>query len=670
MTDVINTDLQGRLRNTRLVASKALFPVFEAVVNSIQSIEDSIGCEKGEIVVKIIRETGFDLGKENPLEIRGFDIIDNGMGFNEGNFDSFKTLDSSYKLPKGCKGMGRLLWLKVFKEVEITSVYQENNIKKKRTFLFNAKNGISNHQIQECEDDVLTIVKMHDIELPYAKTMKQNAESIASLILQHCLWYFLRSGGCPNIKVIDGAQTIDLNDLHNELMLSKSQTKEIEIKHKLFEITHVKLNPKITKNHAFVLCAAAREVKITPLKGKICGLYGAINDSEGDFFLYTYVTSEYLDEKVSPERSEFDIPEKNNSIDFEEICIEDIEKAVIESISEYLSDFLKANVKAVKDKIVDFVEKKSPEYKPFINDIDDKISEIDPNSSDEVLDTFLHKQKYLAEVKLKEDGHKLLSQNIPDDQLDSYEQSLNDYMAKASEMKQADLAKYVAQRRVVLDFLKKAIGIQNDEKYVKERIIHNLIFPMKTTSEEVASSANNLWLIDERLAFHNYLASDKKLSDYDIINVKDDERPDICSLQLYDNPFFTSEKDIPPFSQIVVVELKRPMRDDMTADDNPIDQSLSYIKKIRAGDCKTKSGLAIPKSDEMPGFCYIVADLTDSLRDQCANHGLIESADRMGFFGYIPSRKAYVEVISFNKLYSDALMRNQAFFQKLGLPNI
>ena len=72
----------------------------------------------------------------------------------------------------------------------------------------------------------------------------------------------------------------------------------------------------------------------------------------------------------------------------------------------------------------------------------------------------------------------------------------------------------------------------------------------------------------------------------------------------------------------------------------------------------------------MPGFCYIVADLTDSLRDQCANHGLIESADRMGFFGYIPSRKAYVEVISFNKLYSDALMRNQAFFQKLGLPNI
>jgi hypothetical protein len=82
MTDVINTDLQGRLRNTRLGASKVLFPVFEAVVNSIQSIEDSVGCEKGKIVVKIIRETGFDLGKENPLEIRGFEIIDNGMGFN------------------------------------------------------------------------------------------------------------------------------------------------------------------------------------------------------------------------------------------------------------------------------------------------------------------------------------------------------------------------------------------------------------------------------------------------------------------------------------------------------------------------------------------------------------------------------------------------------------
>jgi len=669
MTDVINTDLQGRLRNTRLVSSKALFPVFEAVVNSIQSIEDSIGCEKGEIVVKIIRETGFDLGKENPLEIRGFDIIDNGMGFNEDNFDSFKTLDSSYKLPKGCKGMGRLLWLKVFKEVQITSVYQENNIKKKRTFLFNAENGISNHQVQECEDDVLTIVKMHDIELPYAKTMKQNAESIASLILQHCLWYFLRSGGCPNIKVVDGEQTIDLNDLHNELMLSKSQTKEIEIKHKMFEITHVKLNPKIIKNHAFVLCAAAREVKATPLKGKICGLYGAINDSEGDFFLYTYVTSEYLDEKVSPERSEFDIPEKNNSIDFEEISLEDIENAVKESITDYLKAYLQENIQTVKNKLTEFVDKKSPEYKPFLKNIDDKLLEIDPNSSDEVIETFLHKQKYSAEVELKEEGRKLLSQNIPTDQLDSYEKSLKDYMAKASEMKQADLAKYVSQRRVILDFLKKAIGFQNDGKYVKESLIHNLIFPMKKTSDDVNFSANNLWLIDERLTFHNYLASDKKLSDYEITELQDEDRPDICSLQLYDNPLLTSEKDGFPLSQIVVIELKRPMRDDMTAEENPIDQSLSYIKKIRAGSCKTKDGLAIPKSEEIPGFCYIVADLTDSLKDQCANHGLIETADGMGFFGYMPSRKTYIEVISFNKLYADALMRNQAFFSKLGLPN-
>lgn len=36
----LNADLDGRLRNTELPRSKFLFPVFEAVVNSIYAIDD------------------------------------------------------------------------------------------------------------------------------------------------------------------------------------------------------------------------------------------------------------------------------------------------------------------------------------------------------------------------------------------------------------------------------------------------------------------------------------------------------------------------------------------------------------------------------------------------------------------------------------------------------
>ncbi|MFA3242138.1 hypothetical protein KWD59_10765 [Acinetobacter baumannii] len=43
------------------------------------------------------------------------------------------------------------------------------------------------------------------------------------------------------------------------------------------------------------------------------------------------------------------------------------------------------------------------------------------------------------------------------------------------------------------------------------------------------------------------------------------------------------------------------------------------------------------------------------------------TADGMGFFGYNPNYKSYIEVISFNQLVRSAKERNKAFFDKLGL---
>jgi hypothetical protein len=40
----------------------------------------------------------------------------------------------------------------------------------------------------------------------------------------------------------------------------------------------------------------------------------------------------------------------------------------------------------------------------------------------------------------------------------------------------------------------------------------------------------------------------------------------------------------------------------------------------------------------------------------------------MGFFTYKASYKAYVEVISYDRLVNAAKERNKAFFDKLGLP--
>ena len=147
----LTTNLAGRLRNTPLPRTHALLPLFEAVVNSIHACEDNTGkaIEGSSIAVHILREpkeaSQVDLLNNEPRksgvealpEIKGFRIIDNGVGFNDANMESFKTLDSDYKEEKGCRGVGRLLWLKAFKTVEVLSRYAEpDGSMRQRNFSF------------------------------------------------------------------------------------------------------------------------------------------------------------------------------------------------------------------------------------------------------------------------------------------------------------------------------------------------------------------------------------------------------------------------------------------------------------------------------------------------------------------------------------------------------
>lgn len=125
----LKTSLSGRLRNTSLPKSSALFPLFEAIVNSIHAIDEriendrSITLDDCRITIKIIRSAQTSTGESRKPEITGFQIIDNGIGFNEKNFTSFLTLDSEHKAAKGCKGIGRLLWLKAFSSVRVESFF-------------------------------------------------------------------------------------------------------------------------------------------------------------------------------------------------------------------------------------------------------------------------------------------------------------------------------------------------------------------------------------------------------------------------------------------------------------------------------------------------------------------------------------------------------------------
>lgn len=134
----LKVDLRGRVRNMRLAPSNALFALFEAVVNSIHAILDGPQPQNGKITIRIVRgDNTMILGGKSELgPVVGFEIDDNGVGFNDKNFEAFSYSDSTTKAKYGGKGVGRLLWLKVFKTTNVSSVYSVNGKQYKRVFSF------------------------------------------------------------------------------------------------------------------------------------------------------------------------------------------------------------------------------------------------------------------------------------------------------------------------------------------------------------------------------------------------------------------------------------------------------------------------------------------------------------------------------------------------------
>ncbi|EGQ8059311.1 ATP-binding protein [Vibrio parahaemolyticus] len=648
-------------------------PVFEAVVNSIHSIEEKGNTVQGRITLTILREPQgeMDIGDASCAPILGFKVSDNGCGFNDVNFDSFQTLDSDHKIDKGCRGVGRLLWLKAFDEVNVASVFHDHGLFNYREFSFNSSNGVHDDKVTSSEQNQTgSVITLNNFDKAYRKAVPSGTKAIANALLEHCLWYFVRDGGVPNIHVEDGFEKVDLYQLFDTHMHSQVAREQIDILGEAFELTHIKFRASVNKKHQLSLCAANRLVKEEGIQGKLPGLYQKISDETGEFVYTCYVSSKFLDDNVRAERTSFEIAESFDGLFAEqELSLRAIREEVLKRAQVYLEDVLEKNISAGKRRIDEYIVTHAPRYRPITSHIEDKDLIIDPDKSDKDVELHLHEQWYAVERQLLCEGQHIMKPNR-NEQTEDYEERVQSYLKKVEDLKKSDLANYVSHRKVIIDLLEKSIERTSEGKYAKEEIIHELIMPMRKDSSEVFLDSCNLWLVDERLAFHNYLASDKPLSSMPILETDSGKEPDLLAINVYDNPMLVSDKKSVPLASITVVEIKRPMRNDVKAgeDKDPIEQALGYLERVREGETKTPQGRPIPHASDIPGYCYVIADLTPSLLKRCKMLDLQVTHDHLGYFGYNKGYKAYIEVISFDRLVNMAKERNKAFFDKLGLP--
>lgn len=151
----LTVNVAGQVKQITLVTSKALWPLFETIINSIQSLEDSNVADK-IIQIDAIRSDHAQLmvnGKEELAHFENFVVTDNGNGFNTVNYKSFLEAYTQLKVKKGCKGIGRFLWLKAFEEASVSSKYFENGQWHFREFDFTLAGVLPEQNDKVCTSD-------------------------------------------------------------------------------------------------------------------------------------------------------------------------------------------------------------------------------------------------------------------------------------------------------------------------------------------------------------------------------------------------------------------------------------------------------------------------------------------------------------------------------------
>ncbi|QQR98605.1 MAG: ATP-binding protein [Sphingobacteriales bacterium] len=672
-------DLIGRLNNTILHTSKSLYPLFECIINSIHSIEDlKKGKEKGYVEIIIERdETQHIVSKdfyEDSRPIKSFTIIDNGIGFNESNFQSFRTGDSRLKLQKGSKGIGRFVWLKAFKSVKINSVFSEGGKIYERDFDFKFSDaGIENHTIAPINDkSTKTIINLINFIPKYQKHCPKHINDIALKVIDHCLVYFLYDN-CPTIIIKDPINNtqIVVNDLFTENKRDHIKEIEFEFKEETFKLNILELYGNTGKSNKLHFCSNMREVKNYNLSSLIPDLSKSLKDENGiDFFIRAYVTGTYLDKIVNPERTTLSFPEveERDPYRLQTITEEDLKEKVVEEIQIALSEYLLEIWEDKMEFVTDFIQNEAPQFRSLLKYKSNRIENLKPTTNKRTLDLELYKIMQDLEYEVKEQYFELDEELDSEDDRDEYQKRYDEYIEKVIDVGSAKLSQYIIHRKTILDILTKQLELNEDGKYSLENSIHQIIFPLKSTSDDISYDKQNLWIIDEKLSYHKYLASDLPFNQMnkDIIYNDSTDRPDVV---IFNSPIALVNND-PPYQSIVILEFKRPMRKAFSEEKNPIEQIYGYIRKIHERKGTDNKGRIIQGvTSSTPSYCYLVCDITPKIAEIAENSDFTATPDNLGYFGFNKKLNAYIEIISYHKMVNDAKQRNRILFEKLNLPN-
>ena len=668
------------IKTSPLPYSQALFPLYEAISNSIDAINDKYGnLSEGKIDITLYRQPQLDESLSEEAPIQSIKISDNGIGFTERNFQAFKKISTSRKQSIGGKGLGRLTWLKVFEYAFIESYYKEDEKQKYVSFKF----VCANEAIKDVETITLDLEHKNLTEITLNNCNKnyqggggipKKTDTLANRVITHFIPKFILPD-TPEINIFeDGKPDINLNLLFTEEIITDDQRTTFEISGRKFDIVHLKskYDSRDNNRHRVYYIADGRvvenetfsheEVRDIPER--------LFNEEDNEEYVYNgYVESSFLNERVNQTRDGFTLLDDDEERLFIEPTKPQIRQEVFKSVNSFLDDFIKQTKTEKEIKIKEYIHEKAPEYNYLLENHQENLNNITLSAINKGrLEDELHRIHIQVKNSIQEKANDLLE--IPDNLLSvgEYRKKFSDIINDLDPSGRAELANYIVYRKTVLDLLKKGLGLQDNGKYEKEEVIHNYICPTRISSNDIGYQKHNLWLLDERLAFNSYLSSDQPLSSIPVLEITSDDykqkRPDILSIVL---ATVEPESQPSPYKTLDIIEFKRPMRDDYSSDENPISQVYDYLRVIRSSNAKSLDGRPVSMINGGIIYAHIICDITKNLRDILDDYDYSQIGELDWFIHFQDSYNALIEVKSFDLMVDDAYRKNKILFDKLGI---
>lgn len=631
------------------VEKTPLLPLFEAIHNSIQSIELA-NRSRGEVSVEIVRDQD-DMDPKRILEIK---ITDNGIGFNKDNILSFGKLFTTCKKEKfNSKGVGRLAFFVPFYCVEIESVYEENG----KFYLFNDTITEKNFYkipglvpVNTERSEPITKITLKKMNPCFSQMYKISKNYLKSQVTQHFLPSTLSD---ENVKIkINDEDEYFLDDSVQDVF----HDKPILIESSVFDIYHLKNRSPYKANHKIILSADGRTVKEEIINFLPKGKIGTGDDR---FYLNTVVISSFLNERLNTQRTDFNIPKtkssQNGSIDMDTIY----ERVLVSSRS-YSHDSI-ARFENVLDKFIEKTFDDLP-HLSFLREDKDvrknlKLGDDAKAVKEAFVKRFAEKQaeslNYVRSITKKYE-----KSSIPN--FEEFQEGAQRKLEEGMKVNHASLVTYISYRDFVLRLYDKLLERKDDGNYQPEKVLHDLLFPTKTSSDEFKSDyfKHNLWIIDDRYAMYDFLTSD--LPEYAVSGAKydpKDKRYDICAA--YADPIGEEHN-------VFIVELKKASRP-LSETNDPVAQIKNYVQRMMNGKFTKFNGTRINISNSTQFFGLVLCDVHSEyfLDFMVDGHSLKKRPDAKSYHTVMLNDRFFLEVTSYESLLDIAHARNRVFIEKL-----